>query len=312
MTKNSFFIFVIILVIGFSIWFTRFDKDLKKTQDLVVEQQEKTQQVLRRQAASKTQDKGPSIAQAAEKERLRNDIQALSLQLDSEAQKLTSLRSRLGDLKQQLSSKVSPNYGYQISDLSDEIQDLSDTLRSYQWGESDLDRQLNLVLQQQSTALRVSIQQMEQNIVRQEQEVKMNQDELSFWVYNNGDMNQKDERVQYLERTLLNQSQLLNDMKAQRAEILSRSLAQSQSLQAEAQAAASTINEDRYNIQEQISSLRGEIKRLQYLQNQSSTSKFSLMTLVQQAEKNAQGQQDTVKIIEDLIRQKQEALKNLE
>lgn len=312
MTKNSFFIFVIVLIVGFSIWFTRFGKDIKKTQDLVVEQQEKAQQVLRRQTASKVPDSTLTAAQAAEKERLQNDIQALSGQLESEAQKLTSLRSRLEYLRQQLTSKVDPNYGYQISDLSDEIQELSDTLRTYQWGERDLDRQVNQALQEQNAALRVSVQQMEQNIVKQEQEMKANQDELSFWVYNNGDMNQKDQRIQYLENALLNQSQLLNDMKTQRAEILTRALEQSQSIQAEARATANAINEDRYNIQEQMSSLRGEIKRLQYLQNQSRTSKFSLMTQVQQAEKNTQGQQDTVKTIEDLIRQKQEQLKKLE
>jgi len=95
MTKNSFFIFVIVLIVGFSIWFTRFGKDIKKTQDLVVEQQEKAQQVLRRQTASKVPDSTLTAAQAVEKERLQNDIQALSGQLESEAQKLSSLRSRL-------------------------------------------------------------------------------------------------------------------------------------------------------------------------------------------------------------------------
>ena len=60
-------------------------------------------------------------------------------------------------------SKVDPNYAYQIRNLSDEIQDLYDDLREYRWSESDLDRQLNQALQQQSVALRISVQQMEQN-----------------------------------------------------------------------------------------------------------------------------------------------------
>jgi chromosome segregation ATPase len=234
----------------------------------------------RLQTASSTPTDNAIAERASEKARLGSDLQALSTQLESEAQKLNSLRSRLDNLKQQLSSKVDPNYGYQISNLSDEIQDLSSTLREYQWSESDLDRQLNLALQQQSAALRISVQQMEQNILKQEQEIKVNQDELSYWIYNNNDITQKDERVQYLEEALLNQSQALNDMKTQRAEILTRSMEQSQNIQAQAREVASAINEDRYDIQEQMSSLRGEIKRLQYLQNQSRTSQFSLTAQV--------------------------------
>lgn len=85
---------------------------------------------------------------------------------------------------------------------------------------------------------------MEQNILKQEQEIKVNQDELSYWIYNNNDITQKDERVQYLEEALLNQSQALNDMKTQRAEILTRSMEQSQNIQAQAREVASAINED--------------------------------------------------------------------
>ncbi|MGE5086302.1 MAG: hypothetical protein ACM3MG_08400 [Bacillota bacterium] len=312
MTKNSFFIFVIFLVIGFSIWFSHFGKDIKKTQDLVVEQQEKTQQVLRRRTTSINENNSPSLKHTAEKDRLRQDIQALSVQLEAETQKLSSLQSRLENLRQQLRSKTDPNYGYQISSLSDEIQDLSDSLRIYQWSEGDLDRKVNMALQEQSAELRLAVQQMEQNIIRQEQEIKANQDELSFWIYNNGDMTQKDQRIQYLENALLNQSQELNDMKMQRAQILSNSLEQSKSIQTEASVTASAINEDRYAIQEQMAALRGEIKRLQYLQNQASASKFSLMTQVQQTEKNSQEQQETIKTIEDLIRQKQGELKKME
>ena len=261
MTKNSFFIFVVVLVVGFAIWFSRFGKELKQTQDLVVDQQERTQRILRRRVAAVPENSRSATEKAALKERLQSDLQGLSTQLKNENDKLDSQRSYLENIKQQLNPKVELNYSSQIRNLSDEIQELSDMLRSYQWAEGDLNREVYQGLQEQNVTFKYSSDQMDQNILIQEQAIKETRDELAYWLLNNSYVNEKEARVQELQGLLADQLQQINDMKIQRAQLSVRSLEQIQSIQNQARGVASTISDSRADIQEQMSSLRGEIQR---------------------------------------------------
>ncbi|MBO9667032.1 MAG: hypothetical protein J7501_09485, partial [Bdellovibrio sp.] len=162
MTKNSLFILVVVLVVGFAIWFSRFGKELKKTQDIVTEQQADTRKILRRQKAA-IAESSPSPNEAL-RTRLQEELNAISQQLIQENQKLESMKQQKESITKQFSPQVDLNYTSQIQNAQFQIQSLNEGLQSIRWNDSDMTREATQRQREQDSNLRLYMAQMDQNI----------------------------------------------------------------------------------------------------------------------------------------------------
>lgn len=314
MTKNSLFILVVILVVGFGIWFTRFGQELKRTQEIVSQKNDDTQRLLRRRTAAV-----PEVSVAAtpdnslKKSQLQQEVQALSNQVFEENRKLETQRQYLEDLRNRTNpASTEMNYRNQISTPNREIQFLTDTLRSDQYSETDVQREVERIQAEQNSAVRFYQEQMDQNIKDQEALVRRTQEDLQYWDMNLNNLTLREQNVQVLQQLLAEQTQQLQNMKVQRLEIAARALENTQNVQAQARQLANDNSQARADIQDEISSLREEIQRLESNYRQTRFTQMSAQSQVQQAERNLQGQQEVIRSIQELLREKQEQLNQLQ
>lgn len=314
MTKNSLFILVVILVVGFGIWFTRFGQELKRTQEIVSQKNDDTQRLLRRRTAAV-----PEVSAAAtpdnslKKSQLHQEVQALSNQVFEENRKLETQRQYLEDLRNRTNpASTEMNYRNQISTANREIQFLTDTLRSDQYSETDVQREVERIQAEQNSAVRFYQEQMDQNIKDQEALVRRTQEDLQYWDMNLNNLTLREQNVQVLQQLLAEQTQQLQNMKVQRLEIAARALENTQNVQAQARQLANDNSQARADIQDEISSLREEIQRLESNYRQTRFTQMSAQSQVQQAERNLQGQQEVIRSIQELLREKQEQINQLQ
>ncbi|WP_413581502.1 hypothetical protein [Bdellovibrio sp. HCB288] len=314
MTKNSLFILVVLIVVGFGIWFTKFGKELKKTQALVTESKDDTEKLIKRRTAAVAD---PSQANAPEnalkKTQLQQEVQALSEQLLQENQKLDTQKQYLDQLRQRSNpDRIELNYRNQVSQAYQEIQSLNETLNNDQMTQGGLQQEIQQALSAQSVSLRYYSEQMDQNILQQESLVKKTQEDLEYWKSNYNYLNLRDQKVQEIQSVLDEQLQALQDMKVQKLQLAAQALEQAQQMQQQARQAASDNSAAREEIQEEISSLREDIQRLEYSYRQNRLTQMSAQSQVQQAERNLQGQEDVIRSIRDLLQEKQNQLEKLQ
>jgi chromosome segregation ATPase len=314
MTKNSLFILVIILVVGFGIWFTKFGQELKRTQEIVNEKHDDTQRLLRRRTAAVTETPVAATPDnSLKKFQLQQEVQALAAQVFQENQKLETQRQYLDDLRNRTNpASTDISYRNQVSTANREIQYLADILRSDQFNETDVQREVERIQAEQNSAVRFYQEQMDQNIKDQEILVRRTQEDLQYWSMNLNDLTLRDQNVQILQQQLADQNQQLQDMKVQRLEIAARALENMQAVQAQARQLANDNSQARADIQDEISSLREDIQRLESNYRQTRFTQMSAQSQVQQAERNIQGQQEVIRSIQELLREKQEQLNQLQ
>ncbi|QDK45483.1 hypothetical protein DOM22_10145 [Bdellovibrio sp. ZAP7] len=304
MTRNSLIILVVVLVIGFGVWFTKFGQELKRTQEIVNEKNDDTQRLLRRRTAAVTEQ--PTVDNSLRKTQLQKEIQDLSTQLYQENQKLDTQRKYLDDLRNKTNpDRVEVNYRNQISTANQEIQTLSDTLRGDQFNEAEIQREVQRISTETNTAARFYTEQMDKNIKDQEAIIRRTQEDLEYWMGNLNYMTLRDQNVSILQQQLAAQNQQLQDMKVQRLQISAQALEQTQNVQAQARQIASENAAARADVQDQIDSLREQIQRLEYAYRQTRYGQMSAQSQVNQAERNLQGQQEVIRSVQELLREKQ-------
>ncbi|QLY27183.1 hypothetical protein [Bdellovibrio sp. KM01] len=311
MTRNSLIILVVALVIGFGVWFTKFGQELKRTQEIVNEKNDDTQRLLRRRTAAVTEQ--PAVDTSLRKAQLQKEIQDLSTQLYQENQKLDSQRKYLDDIRNKTNpDRVELNYRNQISTANQEIQSLTDLLRGDQFVEAEIQREVQRISTETSTAAKFYTDQMDKNIKDQEAIIRRTQEDLEYWTGNLNYMTLRDQNVRILQQQLAAQNQQLQDMKVQRLQISAQALEQTQNAQAQARQIASENAEARADIQDQIDSLRDQIQRLEYAYRQTRYGQMSAQSQVNQAERNLQGQQEVIRSIQELLREKQSEFNQLQ
>lgn len=311
MTRNSLVILVVILVIGFGIWFTKFGQELKKTQEIVNEKSDDTQKLLRRRTAAVTEK--PVVDNSVRKTQLQKEIQDLSTQLYQENQKLDTQRKYLDDIRNRNNpDRVEINYRNQISTANQEIESLTDLLRGEQFSEAEVQREVQRITTETNTAVRFYTEQMDKNIKDQEDMIRRTQEDLEYWKANLNYLTLRDQNVLILQQQLANQNQQLQDMKVQRLQISAQALEQTQQAQAQARQIASENATARAEVQDQIDSLRDQIQRLEYAYRQTRFSQMSAQTQVNQAERNVQGQQEVIRSVQDLLKEKQDQFNQLQ
>ncbi|WP_413561542.1 hypothetical protein [Bdellovibrio sp. HCB209] len=316
MTKNSLFLLVVIIVVGFAVWFAKFGQDLKRTQEIVSEQNDDTQRLLRRRTTAAVAE--PTVAaslpdNSVRKNQLQQEIQSLSNQLYQENQKLETQQQYIDDIRRRSNpTQTELSYRNQISNATQEISYLTDLLRGDQMSESDIQREAQRLQTEQDTSLRFYQEQMDQNIRDQEALLRNTQEEIAFWNLNNNYINEKQARLQTLQQLLIDQTQQLQNMKVQKLELSARALEQSQAIQTQARQVASDNAQAREETQSEITSLREDIQRLEYAYRQRRYSQMSGQSQAQQAERNLQGQQEVIRSIQELLREKQAQLNQLQ
>ncbi|WP_413293995.1 hypothetical protein ACLSU7_02570 [Bdellovibrio sp. HCB185ZH] len=304
MTRNSLIILVVVLVIGFGVWFTKFGQELKRTQEIVNEKNDDTQRLLRRRTAAVTEK--PAVDNSLRKTQLQKEIQDLSTQLYQENQKLDTQRKYLDDIRNKTNpDRAEFNYRNQISTANQEIQSLTDTLRGDQFNEAEIQREVQRISTETNTAARFYTEQMDKNIKDQEAIIRRTQEDLEYWMGNLNYLTLRDQNVSILQQQLAAQTQQLQDMKVQRLQISAQALERTQTAQAQARQIASENAAARADIQEQIDSLRDQIQRLEYAYRQTRYGQMSAQSQVNQAERNLQGQQEVIRSVQELLREKQ-------
>ncbi|WP_413587590.1 hypothetical protein [Bdellovibrio sp. HCB274] len=313
MTKNSLFLLVVLFVVGFGIWFTKFGQELKRTQDLVTESNDDTQRLLKRRTAAVPEVTASTPANSLQKDQLQQEVQGLSNQLLQENQKLDTQKQYLDQLRERNNpDRLEFNYNNQVSQAHEEIQYLTDTLNNEQFSESRLQQEVQRLQSEQDVSLRFYNEQMDQNILQQEAVVRKAQQDLQEWELNYNDLTLREQRVQELRAQLVEQTQLLQDMKLQKLQLAAQSLERTQQIQEQARDVASQNTAARSEIQEEIASLRDEIQRLEYSYRQTRFTQMSAQAQIQQAERNLQGQEDVIRSIRELLQEKQTQLNQLQ
>ncbi|WP_413578726.1 hypothetical protein ACLVWU_09345 [Bdellovibrio sp. HCB290] len=313
MTKNSLFILVVLIVVGFGIWFTKFGQELKRTQTLVTESKDDTQRLLKRRTAAVPEVTSGVPQNSLKKDQLQQEVQALSNQLLQENQKLDTQQQYLDQLRERSNpDRLEFNYRNQVSQAHQEIEYLTDTLNNDQFSESRLQQEVQRLQSEQDVSIRYYNQQMDQNILQQEAVVQKLQQDLQDWQLNFNDLTLQAQRVQELQGQLAEQTQLLQDMKVQKLQLAAQSLERTQQIQNQARDVASQNTNARSEIQEEINSLREEIQRLEYSYRQTRFTQMSAQAQIQQAERNLQGQEDVIRSIRELLQEKQTQLNQLQ
>ncbi len=311
MTRNSLIIVVVVLVVGFGIWFTKFGQELKRTQEIVNEKNDDTQRLLRRRTAAVTEK--PVVDNSLRKTQLQKEIQDLSNQLYQENQKLDSQRQYLDDIRKRGNSdRIEVNYRNQISTANQEIQSLTDSLRGDQYNETEIQREVQRITTETNSAARFYNEQMDKNIKDQEAIIRRTQEDLDYWTGNLNYMTLRDQNVQILQQQLAEQQQQLQNMKVQKLQISEQALEQTQAAQNRAREVASENAAARAEVQEQITNLREQIQRLEYAYRQTRFTQMSAQSQVNQAERNLQGQQEVIRSIQDLLQEKQNQFNQLQ
>jgi hypothetical protein len=293
-TRNSLIILVVVLVIGFGVWFTKFGQELKRTQEIVTEKNDDTQRLVRRRTAAVTEQ--TPVDNSLRKTQLQKEIQDLSTQLYQENQKLDTQRKYLDDIRNKNNpDRVEVNYRNQISTANQEIQSLTDTLRGDRFNEAEIQREVQRISTETNAAAKFYTEQMDKNIKDQEAIIRRTQEDLEYWTGNLNYMTLRDQNVRILQQQLAAQNQQLQDMKVQRLQISAQALEQTQSAQAQARQIASENAAARADVQDQI----------EYAYRQTRYGQMSAQSQVNQAERNLQGQQEVIRSVQELLREKQ-------
>ncbi|HWU42847.1 MAG TPA: hypothetical protein VN132_05385 [Bdellovibrio sp.] len=312
MSRNSLLTILIFFFAAASLWFFSLKKDIKKTQDLVAEQQQlPTTSTLTKNVTRSVANE----AKSARRDQLENEISALQQTLYDEQQKLNSKNRFLTNLKErqtQQSQQQPPSYySSQIASRDEQIQDLLSGSRDFRSAEQSLNQRAAQELRNQSSAAQLARDQLDENIRQQEALIKQTEEDLDTWKYNFGYVVEQEAHLAELSALLEAQKQRLQDMRTQRLEISATALSQSQAVNNSVQETASSYSDSQDAIYDEVNSLREEIRRLEQQRNQVHTSQMSLNSQVNQAQRDVRDQSQQVQNLQDSLQQKVQELQTL-
>ncbi len=234
-------------------------------------------------------------------------------QLEQQRQRLETQRQNLQNLQSQRQEQnQTPIAGYstQINSNNASIRDFIEELNSYDRSEAEINRRADDALKQQSSEAQVARDQIDAAIRIQESVMRQTQEEWTYWQYNQM-LSQRQAREQELLTLMETQRQDLENLRAQRLELSSQILLNSQAVQAQKDQALSDLSQNRQSLQDEISLLRDEVYRLQEDQYRTRTSQVSLGSQIQQAQRTLQQQQNQVDTLEKSMQQKADELNML-
>ncbi|WP_142694710.1 hypothetical protein [Bdellovibrio sp. NC01] len=319
MTEKSLLTILIFFVAAASFWFFSLKKDVIETKEMLTDQPTRTRVVERTVASTPKTSQSSSVASIPltndeKKAAMQNELQAMQQRLADEQQKLAQQNESFNNLKalQTQQQEQPAAYASQIQQRNTEIQELVSSLQDYRAAEADLSRRAAAALREQSSAAAVMKDQMDENIRQQELLIRQTQEDLAYWQLNYNYAPEREANLERLNATLSDQQQRLADMRAQRLEISQSALVGTQNVNDQVAMSSSSGSDDRAQINEEIMSLREEIRRLQNQQNQTKQSVTSMNTQVSQAQTALRQQAETVRALQENIRQRQQELSSLQ
>lgn len=315
MTEKSLLTILIFFVAAASFWFFSLKKDVVETKEMLTDQPTRTRVIERSVASAPKASSSPvNITTEERKAAMQSELQAMQQRLADEQQKLAQQNDDLNNLKalQTQQQEQPAAYASQIRERNAEIQELVSSLQDYRAAETDLSRRAAAALREQSSAASVMKDQMDENIRQQELLIRQTEEQLAYWQLNYNYFPEREANLEQLNATLAEQQQRLADMRAQRLEISQSALTGTQNVNDQISMSSSAGSEDRAQINEEIMSLREEIRRLQNQQTQTRQSVMTMNSQVTQAQSALKQQAETVRALQENIRQRQQELSSLQ
>jgi hypothetical protein len=312
MTTRSLLIFVIVFVAGASFWLFRVDKGLTSARQMITEQRQ--QSPPRRSVTSIPPPSSQEIARETLRGQLRTEIQGLTSRLQSERDRLSSQENQLSQLQsagQQQTTTATPNYNSEIDQNRTEISNILNELRGFERMETYINQRAAELLRDQSSSAGVARQELENNIRTQEDLIAQNAQQMSYLEDYRNYIDQREVKIEQLRQTLADQQAQLDAMRQQRLTIASSVLDSDRQVQGEKDQALAQLNNERSDMNEQITSLRSEINRLQEAQANNRMSTISRSAQISRVERNIDDQNKKIQSIESSLREKENQLNNL-
>lgn len=298
MTRKNLFFLVIAFVVGVSVWLFYVNKSMKETQKIIVEQAERPNRNI---ASLPPQTATPD---SAFKARLQSEFVSMQEKLEQERQKLEAQRVTLENLKARQQEQPATSYSSLISTHNEQIRDFLDELNGYEKAEADINRRANDILREQSSQAQVARDQIDDSVRVQETLMRQTQEELTYWQYTSYMSAEREARMQELQSLIEAQRQDLENLKAQKLNISTQVLANTQAVQSEKEQALNELAANRADLRDEISSLRDEVYRMQEAQYKVRTSQVSLNSQIIQTQRAYDEQEQIIKNMEATLRQK--------
>ncbi len=310
MTRKSLLTILIFFVAMASFWFFSLKKEFKETKQLLSDQRPAAKPVTTKEISRDV----ASVLNSEQKTQSQADLQLLQKQLDDEQKKLNANKQNLEKLKAQQAQQAQQpaiNYSSQIQSNSQQIESLIAGLRDYRMTEGDLSRRATEALREQSNAVSLAKDQLDENIRVQEGLIRQTQEDITFWTYNNNYVPVQQENLDRLNALFNSQQQRLLDMRAQRIDISASALQTTQNTQADLQVISGANADDQYDMMDEIGDLRNEIRRLEAEQTKARMSLMTLNSQINQAQREYNSQAQQVKSLEDSVSKKEAELQKL-
>ena len=218
-----------------------------------------------------------------------------------EKTKLEQLKQVLLTLRNQQSEQERQTiltYSQPITDNDNQIQTLTDLLDQHRLAENDVNEAATLRLQEQSSAEKSARDQIDQNIISLEQELRQTQNLIAYWQMQFSELDTKEDQLASLYPVLQNQESQLAQLRQQRVDISTQVLLGTQAISSATEGARAQLAANEKAIQNEITNLKESTARLLRDQDQARASSEYLAQQVRQAEFNYNQQRQKVKKLE--------------
>lgn len=264
--------------------------------------------VNREPAALVVRSEPEDITRTQQQEHLQN----LQRQLSLEQQKLQAQGQTLVQMRQsQQSLEGSVSYSPQIYSRDLEIENVMDEMAEYRRAEEELNRVAEVTLNNQDNAARLAREQVDTQIQDLEQDIRRNQNELSYWQLNplSDQVLQQPPQVVLLQSRLAEQQQQLQDLRLERLNISATVMGNTENVHNLIEMARNELRMSTAQAQGQIFALRSEMAQMQNTQFRAQSRLRDLRTQISQAEKIFETQNQQVKALEAEIQRQQSELR---
>lgn len=287
MTKNTLTTLMILFVAAASFWFFSLKKDLNKTREVLLEQNQQSAPIdfprVNRQVVSTFSPQPEFLIRQKE---LQENIQKAQSLVEEDRQKIAAEAERIADLKSRLPQVNSQNnLSSLIEQNNDRIQDLLENIRDSRQAQTELSRRAEVVLQLQDSQIHLAVEQLNQDIRTQQTMIQQTRESIVYWMANNGYAVEQQAHLDELQALLDAQTQRLQELQDQRSTIAQSVLLQTQSMQGQVEQASADFSDEQGGISEEVSSLRAQIQQLRQQQNFTRTSSVGLSSQITQMQK---------------------------
>jgi chromosome segregation ATPase len=207
---------------------------------------------------------------SAQKNSAVSELESLTNQMESEKVRLQALNQKISDLKNQLGGS-DPDTQARLVRLKNLTADLEARLKVAQAAEKDVGQLSDVALKNTKAQVQYQTQTINTQIQGQDELIKATKDQLGFWRKQKGNVNQA-AKVEEYQQQLAEQTQVLQQLRAQKISLAQANQNQSSEIKQEAGQEKETIKSSEAQLQDQLRRAQQDLKTLQEYQNSSQKS----------------------------------------